>query len=391
MSHAQEILIKNIGIIATGEMNNPIIEAEAIHIMDGKINKIGSLSEMPDINKAMVVDANGLAICPGLIDAHIHPTFGDFVPALKAVDWMDSYVHGGITSMVSAGEISLPGFPATASGVKSLAILSKQAWENYHPCGAKVHAGAVMLARGLSAKDFEEMSREGVKLVGEVGMGGVNDPNEAKELVDLAKTYGFKIILHSGGASAYNCASFTAGDIFKIGPDVVCHLNGAPTPMTDDDVRRVIYDEHYYFDVISNGNVKKALNIVNLAKETDKLDKMMLGTNAPSIAGFAPTGLWMLMNTLCALSDLEPGQAIAMATGNVSKCYGLEQGIIREGYPADLILCDAAIGSVGKGLLETIKVGDIPGVAMVIIDGRIILTQSRNTTPPSRQPIIISR
>jgi len=39
-----------------------------------------------------------------LIDSHCHVVLGDYTPRQKTVDFLDSYVHGGITSVVSAGE-----------------------------------------------------------------------------------------------------------------------------------------------------------------------------------------------------------------------------------------------------------------------------------------------
>lgn len=384
----ERMLIKNIGVIISGRYEEPILEAEAIYIESGRIKKIGNLSEMPDISGATIIDANGLYVCPGLIDAHTHPLIGDYIPSIKAVDWIDSYVNGGITSLVSAGEMRLPGFSPTVAGVKSLAVLSNLSWEEFHPGGAKVKAGAVMLAQGLTAKDFEELAGENINIVGEVGMEGLTDPGERLELVKTARSHGFKVLAHSGGASFPGCASITADDLFQIKPDVVCHLNGAPTPMCSHDIRRVVLENDCYYDLIAHGNMKMTLQIINLAAEAGKLDRVLVGTNAPSMAGFSPVGLWMLMGTICALTGVKPEQAIAMATGNVASCYGLNQGLIEEGYSADILLCDVDLGSSSNCMLEWIASGSIPSVALVIIDGRIVLTRCRNTAPPKRNPVV---
>ena len=194
----QRLIIKNIGSIITGQLESPLLEAEAIYIEAGWIKKIGSLSEMPAPAEVSVIDANGLTISPGLIDAHVHPLLSDYLPSFQAVDWIDSYVNGGVTSMVSAGEIYIPGFPHTVSGVKSLAILAKQVWEKYRPTGAKIHAGSVMLVQGLEDEDFAELAREGIKVVGEAGIGEVQDPAEIKELVQKARAHGFKVLVRPG-------------------------------------------------------------------------------------------------------------------------------------------------------------------------------------------------
>ena len=64
--------------------------------------------------------------------------------------------------------------------------------------------------------------------------------------------------------------------------------------------------------------------------------------------------------------------------------YGLNRGVIAEGREADLVVCDAPIGSIARDALGALSAGDLPGVSMVLIDGAITLGRSRNTPPASR-------
>lgn len=384
------IILKNIGVIISGILHKPILEADSILIREGKIEKIGRWGEIKgQAIAATVIDVNGMTVCPGLIDSHVHPTLVDFVPSLKAVDWIDSYLHGGITGMVSLGEIYQPGRPRDPIGTKALAITARKVYENYHPSGVKVDGGAVMLESGLTEKDFNDLARAGCKRIGEVGMGGVNEPRVAKKMISWAREAGLKIIVHTGGASVPGSTSYGIKDILDMNPDVVAHLNGAPTPPEKDQIIDIIRETSCYIDLIDGGSPKAALNVVNEVLCMNALERIILGTNAPSMAGFAPTGIWMLMGLICAFTDLRPEQAIAMATGNTAKCYGLESGVIREGNPADLLVVDAAIGSVGEDMLGAIKAGDLIGLALVIIDGEICVWQSRNTTPPKRSYTVV--
>jgi enamidase len=41
-------------------------------------------------------------------------------------------------------------------------------------------------------------------------------------------------------------------------------------------------------------------------------------------------------------------------------------------------------------VLESLELGDIPGIGMVIIDGIIRLERSRNTPPPTTMPVVIA-
>ncbi|MCH7978519.1 MAG: hypothetical protein IH935_06020, partial [Acidobacteria bacterium] len=131
---------------------------EAIALRDKKIQALGTNTEMlsyagPQTQK---MDLKGRTVIPGLIDSHFHVVFGEYQPRQKVVDFIDSYVHGGVTSMISAGEIHTPGRPKDAAGVKALAVAAQRSFAAFHPTGAKVHAGAVILEPTLAEKDFAE-------------------------------------------------------------------------------------------------------------------------------------------------------------------------------------------------------------------------------------------
>jgi hypothetical protein len=50
---------------------------------------------------------------------------------------------------------------------------------------------------------------------------------------------------------------------------------------------------------------------------------------------------------------------------------------------------DKAQHSAGKGLLESVRLGDIPGVGMVMIDGIVRCGRSRNTPPATEIPVVV--
>jgi enamidase len=53
------------------------------------------------------------------------------------------------------------------------------------------------------------------------------------------------------------------------------------------------------------------------------------------------------------------------------------------------VFLDRAQHSAGKDLLESIEMGDIPGVGMVVIDGKVASGRSRNTPPADRIPEVV--
>lgn len=139
------MVIKNIGTIFTGDIEKPIIEGPVtILIEEGKIKSIGS-DILEHIER--VIDAKGMTVCPGLIDSHTHPVLGDFTPRQNQIGFIDSSLHGGVTSMISAGEVHLPGRPLDPKGTKALALLAHKSFAKLRPSGVKVYGGALILEK----------------------------------------------------------------------------------------------------------------------------------------------------------------------------------------------------------------------------------------------------
>ena len=96
-----------------------------------------------------MIDAHGCAVSPGLVDSHVHPVFGDWTPRQNQIGWVESFLNGGVTTMISAGEVHLPGRPKDIVGLKALAITAQRAFFNARPAGVKVLAGAPVLEHGM--------------------------------------------------------------------------------------------------------------------------------------------------------------------------------------------------------------------------------------------------
>jgi len=130
------LAVVNAGLIASGDLARPVLEGNCVLVEDGKISGIGDAARLNTLDADTVIDAAGSAVMPGLIDSHFHVVIGEYQPRQKAVDFIDSYVHGGVTSMISAGEIHTPGRPQDAVGVKALAITAQRSFAAFHPTGA---------------------------------------------------------------------------------------------------------------------------------------------------------------------------------------------------------------------------------------------------------------
>jgi hypothetical protein len=70
--------------------------------------------------------------------------------------------------------------------------------------------------------------------------------------------------------------------------------------------------------------------------------------------------------------------------------FALDCGIIEIGRSADFVIMDRAQHSAGKNILDSVRLGDLPGIGMTIIDGIVRTQRSRNTPPATKVPVIVA-
>jgi enamidase len=379
-----DLVIRNIGTIASGDIRAPIAAGNVVVVRDGIIAFVGDEPDADVSDISAVIDAAGATVTPGLCDNHTHPVVGDYTPRQQQLDFIDSYLHGGVTTMVSAGEPHLPGRPTDPAGVKALTILAHKSFANLRPSGVKVQAGAVLLEDGLTKADFEEMAAAGVALVGEIGISGVKDPEVAAKMTRWAQATGMKVMVHTGGASIPGSGIVGADFVVQVQPDVAGHTNGGPTALPLGHVERILEETQARVEIVHNGNVKAAGEVAALVKRRGEVHRLVVGTDSPAGSGVQPLGMLRTMSWAAALGGLDPAEAVAAATGNVATLHDLNVGIIAVGREADLLVVDAPLGSQAKDALGALVVGDTLAVASAVIDGKARFTKSRNTPPTSR-------
>ncbi|MEE9298448.1 MAG: amidohydrolase family protein [Acidimicrobiia bacterium] len=379
-----DLVVTNIGTIVSGDIAAPITPGDTIVVRDGSIAFVGEAADGDDAGISASIDAGGATVIPGLCDNHIHPVIGDYTPRQRQMGFIESCLHGGVTTMMSAGEPHTPGRPTDPVGVKALAILAHKAFENLRPGGVKVHAGAVMLEPGLTRADFEEMAAAGVRLVAEIGISGIKEAEVAAEMTGWAQALGMKVMVHTGGASIPGSGVIGADFVVAVRPDVAGHTNGGPTALPLADVERILDETEARIEIVHNGNVPAAGAVVALAAERGDLDRVVIGTDSPAGSGVQPLGMLRVMSWAAALGGVAPEEAVAMATGNVAAMHGLDVGTIEARRAADLVVVDAPLGSQAEDALGALAIGDTLAVAGVVIDGAVRVTKSRNTPPPVR-------
>jgi len=371
----------NIGALATGVLAAPRLAAETILIEHGRIAALGAAAATGAAAADVVVDCRGTTVIPGLIDSHCHVVLGDYTPRQKTVDFLDSYVHGGITSVVSAGEgVHAPGRPHDAVASKALAIAAAKCFEHFHPNGMKVNAGSVVLEPGLGDADFAEMARHGVRHA-KYGFGGYAHPKDGEPEVRRAQKHGLCVMSHSGGNSIPGSSPISHEVLLHLRPDVCGHVNGGTTSLDEAGLDALIRQTDMTLQIVQAGNLRSALYILKRAREEGALGRVCVGSDTPTGTGVMPMGVLKSVCELASLGDLPPAEAIALATGNNARAFRLSTttGTIAVGAPADLVVCDAPAASLAKDALDAIARGDIPGISCVVIDGEVRVGRSRNT------------
>ena len=386
---SDKLVIRNIGMILTGRIEEPVADGDCMVALDGRIAAWGAEADLDTGGAATVVDANGVTLAPGLIDSHVHPVVGDYTPRQSQLHWIDSTLHGGVTTMISAGEVHMPGRPNDPVGTVAMAIAAHRWYENMRPSGVKVHGGAPLLQKGLAEEHFKQMADAGVRLIGEVGLGTVKDGKTAHEMIGWARKYGMQSTIHTGGPSIPGSGLIDADMVLETGTDVVGHINGGHSALPDDQITCLCEQCGAALEIVHNGNERAALLTLNTARELGKLDQIILGTDGPAGSGVQPLGILRMVAMLSALGNVDAATAFCFATGNTARRRELDVGIIEEGRAADFVLLDQAQHAPGKDMLESVQLGNLPGVGMTVIDGKVTSLRSRNTPPAGRLPEVV--
>ena len=384
-----KVVIRNVGLMLSGDIDRPILQADTIVVGDGRIVAVGKQADCDIANPDVEIDARGTCVCPGLIDSHVHPVFGDWTPRQNQLGWIDSTMNGGVTTMISAGEVHLPGRPKDIVGLKALAITAQRAIDNFRPGGVKVLAGAPVLEKGMVEQDFADLAQAGVKLLGEVGLGSVKAGEEAQRMVAWARKHGIQSTIHTGGPSIPGSGLIDKDVVLEADADIIGHINGGHTALPEAHVCELCEKSKRAIEIVDNGNENVAIAAAQAAIQLKCPHRIILGTDGPAGSGVQPLGILRMISLLSSLAGIPAELVFCFATGNTARLRKLDCGLIEPGRAADFVFLDRAQHTAGRTLLESVQLGDIPGVGMVMIDGIVRCGRSRNTPPATEIPVVV--
>lgn len=379
--------ISNIGIIVSGDWRQPFAAGDTVVTDKGRITDVGAGLDVGDCD--VVIDACGATVIPGLIDSHVHIAFGDFTPRQNTVGYLESYVHGGTTTVLSAAEVHVPGRPKDTQGVKALAVAAHKCFENYRPGGMRVHAGSLILEPGLTRQDFDDVKADGVWLT-KAGFGAVDSASDYVELVAMAKDAGLVTTLHTGGCSIPGTFPVTGQDVLDIDPHISFHINGGPVAIADEYFEIIARDTDIGMQVCAAGNLRTAILAAEMAQRHDAFDRLIIGTDTPTGSGIMPLGMLYTITHMAAVGGLDVAELLCAATGNVATMYGLDNGRIEPGTEADLVIIDAPLGGTKHTALEAMANGDVCAIGAVVTEGIPRFVGRSRNTPPTTRPVTVA-
>src|SRR6516165_12823242 len=325
-----KIAIVNLGQIVSGDWRKPLAEGDTILIDGETIASVGTSSAGATESADVVIDADGMTAIPGLIDSHVHITFGDYTPRQRTVGFLESYLHGGITTSISASEVHVPGRPNDPEGVKALALAAQRCFADYRPGGMRVIAGSVILEPGMEKADFVELASKGVGLA-KAGFGAVKSAYDYVPMVADAKAAGLITTCHTGGSSIPGSGAITGDHLLKMHPHVSFHINGGPTAMPDADFERVIRESTMALQVCTAGNLRTTLLCGRLAMQHGAFDRFIIATDTPTGSGIMPLGMLYTIAHLASLTEMSAERFICAASGSNARVYGLDSGFVAVG------------------------------------------------------------
>jgi len=361
-----------------------------VDLTDGdRIVRVGTASAAEVEAADVVIDADGMTAIPGLIDSHVHITFGDYTPRQRTVGYLESYLHGGTTTAISASEVHVPGRPRDPEGVKALALAAQRCFAEYRPGGMRVIAGSVILEPGLTLRDFEELAARGVTLA-KAGFGAVKTAYDYVPLVEAAKAAGLITTCHTGGSSIPGSGAITGDHLLAMRPHVSFHINGGPTAMPDADFGRVIAESDIALQVCTAGNLRTTLLCAKLADKLGAFDRFIIATDTPTGSGVMPLGMLYTIAHCASLTGLPAERFICAASGSNARVYKLDSGVFAPGKAADVVLLDAPDGGTQSSALAAIQHGDIAAIGAVITAGvPRFVGRSRNTPATMRKARVV--
>jgi len=318
------LLLHNLGGVFTGDASAPTADQDAIAVADGLIVVPGAA------DAAERLDAGGGWAMPGLWDGAQNLYFGDHTPTFSATGALAASVGFGVTTVVAVHSAAVPGAGPGARFRRELAVLTMKSWAHERPGGLHVHTNTVLGHPDWDADDLQDLAACGADLL---LLPDSLRPEDALRLAKTGRETGFRI-----GLWLESTASPAAVDelLATARPELATPVNTPGLP--ESVIGRLIEADGCALGLTLAGDLQVAARVARACADRGGPWRPFLGTGMPDDRGVMPAGLALFMDVIGALTGLEPGLVIAMATGNVARAFDRPGGVLAPGQPADVVV-----------------------------------------------------
>jgi len=316
-------------IVTGGKLINvysgEILDGMEIAVLDGRICHVGPSVAHTRGEKTEILDARGLYVSPGFIDAHTH--IGHFC---RPYEYLQAYLPHGTTALVASSDE-----PATVFGFKGIKLFLDEV--SAHPL--HVYTALSMVAPQdpllCSTKSLTQSEvAEGLDDPRVIGLGEIvswlrllQGDEELLERIEMAHQRGKIIHGHTAGARDQKLSAIAAAGISS------CH-----EPINEQDVLQRLRSG--YWVMLREGSFRRDLEgtLKSVVARGLNTQRLMLVTDGMSPDDVAADGHMDFVLRRAIALGLSPMQAIQSVTLNAATYSGLEQEIggIAPGRHADL-------------------------------------------------------
>ena len=409
------------GTILDGTGDPPRAQSSVL-VENNRITKIGPAAEVRAAAKLgggyTTIDANGMTVMPGLIDAHCHISYGDIVSfeeldlytsveyrTLRAAHNAKKVLRAGVTSIsdpgstwnisvairdaINAGLIEGPRMASAGRYITTYNAIGS-AWPSWmeHPpssfavlCNTRDEMITEVRREIKDGVDIVKVAGDGDVLAYERELAGSLSMEDLQAIADTTHRLGKRCTIHARSGRA-------AADAVRAGFDWIIH----GSYMTDDDLT-VLFEHRtpliptfcmllntlewgadlgtpeFILDAYKE-EVEALTHVVTKAHKEGIM--MMAGTDSGQ--GSVPYGEWHAreMEYLVTHGGLSTMAAIQAGTSNAAFAVGLPDdiGTLEEGKLADMLVVD------GNPLADITVLQDKDRLKVVIKDGEVVDTQS---------------
>lgn len=345
------MLLTNLGGVFTGDAAAPITRSETIAIHEGLFTESagGSGSDGGEH-----IDVGGAWVMPGLWDGAQHLYFGDHTPTFSAAGALAASVGFGVTTVVAVRPPAVPGAVPKARFQRELAVLGMKSWVHERPNSLHVHTGTVVGHREWDDEDLRDLAGCGAELL---LLPAAATPTESLALAKAARDVGLRVGIALDDAGSVDPSELHRV-IDEVHPEVATPVNAAAVaPAVIDH----LLDQDCALGLVLAADLSVAARVARACVDRAQPHRAYLGSGLPDDRGVLPAALPLLIELLQSTTDLDIGQVIAMASGNVARAFGRRGGVIAAGQPADVVVLRGA---------TSLPWANRP--TMTLIDGRLV-------------------